>query len=68
MRGVAQQLRGFVSRMRSIIAESGFQMESAITCYTVEIFCKESFSGCLEVQPVVFVLACCVPLDQVFLF
>ena len=29
-------------------------------------FGKESFSGCLDVQPVVFVLAFCVPLDQVF--
>jgi hypothetical protein len=29
--------------MRGIIAENGFQMESASTCYTVEIFFQRIF-------------------------
>ena len=33
-----QQLNDFVSRICAIIAENGFQLESASTCYTFEIF------------------------------
>jgi hypothetical protein len=43
VRGVSQQLDGFVSSVLGIIVESGFQMESANTCYTVQIFLQGIF-------------------------